>query len=166
MRKLEIDGKEVKGYIIHETPMEKIVWLEEPAPYQCPIICHLGKGERVSLVDILKSGYGMANCIDMLFAHGPLRKKELRQKLRFEVGKYVEHANSTDLVRSIMKQKVLNDNDARHLYSLLRRERNYWHSEFMKKFEEYFDITKGKIQLLDLPKFVFDILVGNNEPTK
>ena len=108
----------------------------------------------------------MANCIDMLFAHEPLRKKELRQKLRFEVGKYVEHANSTDLVRSIMKQKVLNDNDARHLYSLLRRERNYWHSEFMKKFEEYFDITKGKIQLLDLPKFVFDILVGNNEPTK
>ena len=37
MRKLEIDGKEVKGYIIHETPMEKIVWLEEPAPYQCSI---------------------------------------------------------------------------------------------------------------------------------
>lgn len=102
----------------------------------------------------------------MLFAHEPLRKKELRQKLRFEVVKYVEHANSTDLVRSIMKQKVLNDNDARHLYSLLRRERNYWHSEFMKKFEEYFDITKGKIQLLDLPNFVFDILVGNNEPTK
>lgn len=159
MRKIEIDGNVVKGYIIHESPMEKIVRLEEPASYQCSIICHLEKGERMSLADILKSGYGMANCIDMLLTHEPHRKKEIRQQLRFDVGKYVEHANCTDIVKGIMEQKVLNDNDARHLYSFLRRERNYWHSELMRKFEEYFDITKGKIQFLNMPAFAFEILL-------
>ena len=159
MRKIEIDGKEVKGCIIHETPIDKIVRLEAPSPYQCAIICHLEKGERVSLADILKSGYGMAICIDMLLTHEPHRKKELRQKVRLEVGKYVDHANCTDLVKGIMEQKVLNDNDARYLYSFLRRERNYWHSELMRKFEEYFDMTNGKMQFLDLPSFVFEFLL-------
>lgn len=159
MRKIEIDGKIVKGYIIHESPMEKIVRLEEPASYQCSIICHLERGQQVSLVDILKSCYGMANCIDMLLAHEPHRKKELRQKLRFEVGKYVDHVNCTDIVKDIVEQKVLNDNEARHLYSFLKRERNYWHCELMRKFEEYFDMNNGKIQFLDMPAFVFEILL-------
>ena len=126
--------------------MEKIVRLEEPTPYQCSIICHLEKGERVSLADILKCGYGMANCTDKLLTHAPHRKNELRQQLRFEFGKYVDHANYTDFVKGIMEQKVLKDNDARHPYSFLRRERNYWHSQLMRKPEEYFDMNNGKMQ--------------------